>query len=419
MITLERWDAADRGLLTRLNTPAMTEHLGGPETEEQLDDRHDRYLRTWDDRPGAMYRIEVDGRAAGGIGFWPVDEDGAPAFETGWSVLPDAQGRGVATAALRLLIAEVRRDGSRDLLMAYPGIDNVASNALCARAGFEERGVDSEPWRGGILTFRRWALDMSPLDVTQRMPDVDERFDGDVLDHGRWWPHYLPHWSSRDRTAARFRVGDGVELRIDRDTEPWAPEWDGDVRVSHLQTGQRSGPVGSRIGQHRFREGLIVREEQTERRLWLPRFGVIAARMSAVRHPDAMVAFWPIGFEDRPDESGEICIAEIFGSEIDDTGGWVGVGVKAQHDPHLRDDVEKIRIEGDLTQPHEYAVEWSSERLRFFVDGGWVKTVAQRIDYPVQLMLDLYELPRAGRARDVAALPHVMRVECVSTFPES
>lgn len=418
MITLARWHAADRGLLTLMNTRAMTSHLGGPETEEQLDERHDRYLRTWSDRPGAMYRVDVDGEPAGGIGFWPVYEDGVPAFETGWSVLPEFQRQGVATAALRLLIAEVRRDGGRTLLAAYPGVDNEPSNALCARAGFEERGIGSEPWRGGVLTFRRWVLDMSPLDLTGRTPVVDEHFTGDALDPERWWPHYLPHWSSRARTAARYRVGTGLELRIDADTEPWAPEWDGDVRVSHVQTGQGCAEAGSDAGQHRFREGLVVRESQQERRLWLPRFGVIAARLAAVRHPDAMVAFWPIGFEDSPEESGEICIAEIFGAEMDDAGGWVGVGVKAHHDPRLRDDVERIRVDGDLTAPHEYAVEWSPDRLRFFIDGRWVKTVAQRIDYPVQLMLDLYELPAQHLRRDVSALPLVCRVERVVGFAE-
>lgn len=417
MITLERWDAADRGLLTLLNTPEMTAHLGGPETAEQLDARHERYLRTGHDRPGAMYRIDVDGDPAGGIGFWPVDDGGVAAFEAGWSVVPEHQGRGVATEALRQLIAEVRRDGSRSLLLAFPGVDNAASNALCARAGFEQRGVGSEPWRGGILTFRRWALDMSPLDLSDRTPDVDERFPGDALDTGRWWPFYTPHWSSRDRTAARYTVSDGLRLRIDADTEPWAPEWDGDVRVSHLQTGQLSGPVGTAAGQHRFREGLVVREAQPEHRLWLPHFGVIEVRMSAVRHPDAMVAFWPIGFEERPEQSGEICIAEIFGSEIDDDGGWVGVGVKPQNDPRLREDFEKVRVDGDLTQPHDYAVEWSPDRVRFFIDGRWVKTVAQTIDYPVQLMLDLYELPHPDRARDAASFPLVAHVERVRTFP--
>jgi hypothetical protein len=259
--------------------------------------------------------------------------------------------------------------------------------------------------------------DRSPLDLAGRVPDHDERFDQGALDESRWWPYYTPHWSSRAASAARFDVTDGLTLRIDADTPPWSAEYDGEVRASHLQTGQFSGPVGSPIGQHRFRDGLLVREEQPERRLWLPHLGVIEVRMRAIRHPDAMVAFWPIGFEDQPENCGEICICEIFGSELDDTGGWVGVGVKPQRDSRLTLDFEKIRVDGDLTQFHDYAVEWAERSIRFFIDGRWVKTVRQSIDYPVQLMLDVYELPNATGERDAAAHPLRFEVERVRTFP--
>jgi hypothetical protein len=262
-------------------------------------------------------------------------------------------------------------------------------------------------------------LDTSPLDLSQqRVPDHDERFDQSALDESRWWPYYTPHWSSRAASAARYDIGDpGLTLRIDADTEPWSPEFDGEVRASHLQTGQFSGPVGSGIGQHRFRGGLIVREQQREKRLWLPHFGVIEVRMRAIRHPDAMVAFWPIGFEERPDDCGEICIAEIFGSDLDDTGGWVGVGVKPQRDPRLALDFEKVRVEGDLTDYHDYAVDWDQDRIRFFIDGRWVKTVHQTLDYPVQFMLDVYELPNETGRRDAAAHPFRFEVERVRSFP--
>ncbi|GAB3603096.1 glycoside hydrolase family 16 protein [Microbacterium aureliae] len=258
------------------------------------------------------------------------------------------------------------------------------------------------------------------LDLVGRRPDVDERFDGATLDRSRWWPFYTPHWSSREASAATWRVGPaGLELRIDAATRPWAPDLDGDLRVSHLQTGQHSGPVGSTVGQHRFRESLVVCEEQPPARLWLVHHGVIEVRMAAIRHPDVMVACWPIGYEDRPEDCGEICIAEIFGADLDDTGGWVGVGVKPQNDPRLTEDFEKVRVEGDLTRMHDYAVAWTPDRIDFFIDGRRVKTVAQRIDYPVQLMLDVYEFPRADGERDRAALPHVLRVERVRSFPPS
>lgn len=417
-VTLTRWGEDDFPVLERGNTPEMTRFLGGPETPEQLRDRHARFLRLWDEGTARMFRIDVDGVAAGGIGWWDVDHGGSPAYETGWNVFPEWQGRGVAGAALRALIRRIAAEGTRSLLVAYPGADNAASNALCARAGFAHTGSGSMAWRGGQLAFHTWVLDMSPLDLADRVPDREDRFDGGDLDTDAWWPHYTPHWSSREASAARFelRPGGGLTLRIDEDTPPWSPEFDGDVRASHLQTGQHSGPLGSGVGQHRFRDGLAVRQEQDEKRLWLPHFGVIEVRMRAVRHPDAMVAFWPIGFESRPDDCGEICIAEIFGSELDDRGGWVGVGVKPQRDPRLTLDFEKVRVEGDLTEFHDYAVEWDADRLRFFIDGRWVKTVRQRIDYPVQFMLDVYELPNGSGRRDAASLPFRFDVAHVRTF---
>ncbi|MGN8554073.1 UNVERIFIED_CONTAM: GNAT family N-acetyltransferase [Microbacterium sp. SLM126] len=418
LVQLRPWDAGDLPVLMRANSTEMTAHLGGPESEEAVRERHERYLRLNAAGEACMLRIDVDGEPAGGIGYWATDHEGAPAFETGWSVEPRFQGRRVAREALRQLTRLVAADGRRTLLVAYPGVDNVASNALCRSLGFEAGDTATLPWRGGELTIRTWVLDVSPLDVSGRTPDVDERFVGAALDESRWWPFYTPHWSSKDAAAARWSVGPGgLRLRIDEDTAPWAPDLDGELRVSHVQSGQFSGPVGSTVGQHRFRPGLVVREEQPEHRGWLIRHGVIDVRLAAIRHPDAMVACWPIGFEEQPDDCGELCIAEIFGSELDDEGGWVGVGVKPQNDPRLREDFEKIRIDGDLTAMHDYAVEWTPDRVRFFIDGRWVKTSVQSLDYPVQLMLEVYEFPRTDGTRDLATLPHVLRVERARSFP--
>lgn len=258
--------------------------------------------------------------------------------------------------------------------------------------------------------------DATTLDLSAYRLAVDERFDGETLERTRWFPYYLPHWSSREAGAARYEVSHGtLKLRIDADTPPWSPEFDGDVRVSHLQTGEFSGPVDSPVGQHRFRAGLVVREEQDEERLWMPHLGVVEARVRGIRHPNALVALWLIGFEDEPANSGEICVFEIFGREIDDEGGLVGVGVKPQHDPRLVLDFEKVAVAGDLTAFHDYAVEWLPDRLRFFVDGRLVKTVDQRIAYPVQLMLDVYELP-TDAARDTSAHPLVFEVAHVREY---
>ena len=43
--------------------------------------------------------------------------------------------------------------------------------------------------------------------------EFDEAFDGETLDTTRWLPYYLPHWSGRARSAARYALGGGV-LRL-------------------------------------------------------------------------------------------------------------------------------------------------------------------------------------------------------------
>ncbi len=230
--------------------------------------------------------------------------------------------------------------------------------------------------------------------TVQWIPEIDERFEAPVLDSAVWVPHYLPHWSSRERTAARYEVGGGsLRLRIDREQPAWSPEFDGPIRVSSLQTGVFAGPVGSSIGQLQFRDGLIVREAQESRALFTPRYGRLEIEAAALDDPHVMVAGWMIGYGDAPERTGEICIFEIFGREIADGGALVGMGIHPFGDPRLVDDFEKVRVEADVRLPHRYAVEWLPGHVTLLVDGVTVKTADQAPDYPMQLMLGIYEFP--------------------------
>lgn len=218
-----------------------------------------------------------------------------------------------------------------------------------------------------------------------------DEFDGADLDRARWLPWYLPHWSSRARAAARYVLSDGcLRLRIDADQGPWCPELDGETRVSSLQTGLFAGPVGSRIGQHRFHGDALVREGQENVRLYTVRYGRVEIRCRAVADPTAMVALWLIGYEDEPHFSGELCVCEIFGRDVGPGEALVGMGIHPFGDPRLHDDFEAVRLPIDATEFHEYAVEWEPCRSRFLVDGRVVRSVGQAPDYPLQLMLGLY-----------------------------
>jgi len=227
--------------------------------------------------------------------------------------------------------------------------------------------------------------------------EFEDDFAGDTLDLARWIPHYLPQWSSRERAAARYELGGGVlRLLIEAGQRPWCPELDGEVRVSSLQTGVFSGPVGSEVGQHRFHPGAVVREEQENVRRYTPQYGRIELRAKAIADPRSMVALWMIGYEDEPERSAEICVCEIFGSEVAPDRALIGVGVHPFGDPGIVDDFAKVEVPIDVREFHVYAADWMPDRVSFLVDGRVVKTVGQSPDYPMQLMLGIYEFPPEG-----------------------
>jgi glycosyl hydrolase family 16 len=138
-------------------------------------------------------------------------------------------------------------------------------------------------------------------------------------------------------------------------------------------------------------------------------------RLRAPAEPEAMVAAWLIGFEDEPDRCGEICICEIFGRDAAPERAAVGMGVRAFSDPRLAGDFSTVSLSIDVREPHDYAVEWSAGRCVFSVDGENVKTVDEAPDYPMQLMLGIYEFP-PPEPRDPARYPKELVVERVRGY---
>jgi Glycosyl hydrolases family 16 len=243
-----------------------------------------------------------------------------------------------------------------------------------------------------------------------------DAFEGAELDRSRWFPYYLPQWSSRERSAARYAVGDGVlRLLIDAEQEPWCPELDGETRVSSLQTGSFAGPVGNPIGQHRFDAAAVVREEQPKLRLYTPHYGRFELRARVSDDPATMAALWMIGYEDEPERSAEICVCEIFGRDVAPDHARVGIGVHPFGDPQITDEFSRESVAMDARAFHVYAAEWTPDGVAFFVDGELVKRVDQSPAYPMQLMLGLYEF-RAPQADERATYPKQFVVDLVRGF---
>lgn len=247
-----------------------------------------------------------------------------------------------------------------------------------------------------------------------RAPDLDEDF-SDGLSR-RWWiPHYLPHWTTPDRSEARYRIiPEGAELRIEADQLDWRAE-DAPLRVSNLQTGNYAGPIGSLRGTHRHREdGLRVRTGPDESLLFAPSRGRIDVTVTASRDEGCMLAAWLVGPEHlSADDSGEICIFEMDADKIGETS-VARAGIKAHHDARLVTDMREVVVPFDAAQPHTWTVIWDGSETIIGCEGRVVRRIAQSPTYPLLLMLDLFEVAPASGVYPKTATIHRVRAWSVA-----
>lgn len=234
----------------------------------------------------------------------------------------------------------------------------------------------------------------NPLHKPGYTLEFHDEFDKPDLDPENWVPYYLPQWSSREKSAPRYGFTEQeFALHIEADQAPWCPEFDGEVKCSSIQTGLFAGTLGSPVGQHRFNSRCVVREIQTTQRIYTPLYGYFEVRSKAVQSAQNMVALWLIGFEERPEESGEIAVFEVFGDQITPAGSEVRYGVHPWQDPHLTNEFYREMLPIDATKYHIYAVEWTPTHLDFYVDNVKYRSIMQSPTYPMQFMMGIYEFP--------------------------
>ena len=226
-------------------------------------------------------------------------------------------------------------------------------------------------------------------------------FDAPGLDRAAWLPHYLPHWSSREASAAAYAV-EGSELRLTIPVQQglWCEgDHEPPLRVSGVQSGSLSG-------QQPFRDGQRVRSEEPAWWGVTPHFGRLEVRARMELSPRSMASVWMVGIEDEPDRCGEICLFEVFGDAPD----AIGMGIHPFRDPALSDDFAAPRLDIDVREPHVYSADWRPGRVDFSVDGEPVRSVAQAPDYPMQFMVAVFDFPQKPGPADHVPLFAVDRV---------
>jgi RimJ/RimL family protein N-acetyltransferase len=143
--------------------PVMMAELGGPLPREGIEAKVERDVRSAAAGVSWIKMIIPDagapGAVAGAVMLWSQEEDGETNSEIGWMVLPEHQGRGLAKAAARALLAMAREDKRWGLVHAFPGLSNAPSNAICRSLGFRLVGQRDVVFAGRVLPTAHWVID--------------------------------------------------------------------------------------------------------------------------------------------------------------------------------------------------------------------------------------------------------------------
>ena len=165
-VWIEPWGADDQPVLERSNTPEMTQFLGGPETPGQIVARQAKFLRLWESGEARMFTIHAEGiaEAVGSVGYWTTSWHDVHVYESGWSVATAYQGHGFASQGLSACLDHAADHGDRDVVVAFPRVDNTASNALCLALGFDLSGVEDFEYPPGTpIRVNAWRYDLVAL----------------------------------------------------------------------------------------------------------------------------------------------------------------------------------------------------------------------------------------------------------------
>ena len=127
---------------------------------------------------------------------------------------------------------------------------------------------------------------------------------------------------------------------------------------------------------------------------YTPLYG--ACRGADARHvtPRSMFAFWMSGIEDRPERSRrDLRRRDLRRRRRATAHADVGMGMHRFRDPALVEEFATDPLAIDVAEFHTYGVDWRPGSLAFTVDGEVVRRLDQAPDYPMQLMIGVFDFP--------------------------
>jgi RimJ/RimL family protein N-acetyltransferase len=155
----------DLPLYRRMMTdPLVMAELGGPLPVEGLREKWEEIVASV--RDGSVWYLAIvpepgSDETAGTVCVWTHEWRGGQIDEIGWMVVPERQGRGLASGAVRAVLDRARSESRWGVIHAFPGVTNGASNAICRKAGFEQLEALDFEYAGRALRCNHWRVDPS------------------------------------------------------------------------------------------------------------------------------------------------------------------------------------------------------------------------------------------------------------------
>ena len=232
-----------------------------------------------------------------------------------------------------------------------------------------------------------WSQDFpaNPIEKEGYRLIFHDEFDGKEIDKTKWIPEYLPSWP-KDRSISdlTYDMKDGIiRLAIDKDSKN---EFDKGMYITGFMS-------ASRTGMHHYDPKKKALHQIKTEATQLNQYGYYEMRAKMQDGGGVHCAWWLIGFEDNPDQSCEIDIFEILGTDVD----RIWATVHSWKDSTIQYHTEHPWFANKrlAKEFHVYGFDWTPEGVAVYVDGIQVMKHTAAITYPLVQIVSFYDNRKA------------------------